>query len=172
MEWDLASEVLLHFYHSLYVMQLPSGSLSIFSDLICILLLWLWKSLLKLLLTAEWGKKTLLRGILKEWYVYRCLYKGLSREWREIKIYLTDTFSPELNIIIPVTKRISRSPPPPPRRWNRQPPGLGWPPNSWDGRGSSREGAGAGVHHRQQEHLPRRQERSDPRRTQARYSSD
>lgn len=39
MELDLASEVLLHFYHSLYVMQLPSGSLSICSELICILLL-------------------------------------------------------------------------------------------------------------------------------------
>lgn len=56
-------------------------------------------------------------------------------------------------------------------RRNRQPPGPGWPPTPWDGWGSRWEGPGAGVRHCQQEHLPRRQERSDSWRTPTRYSN-
>lgn len=59
----------------------------------------------------------------------------------------------------------------PPLRWNGQPPGPGWPPTPWDGRRPCREGPGAGVHHRQQEHLSRGQERSDSWRTPTRYST-
>lgn len=95
----------------------------------------------------------------------KCEWRGKGNLSRLLIINSAESPSPLL--LLPAPPPL----PPPPLRRNRRPPGLGWPVTSRDGQGSGWAGPGAGVHHRQQEHLPGRQERPHSRRTQARNTN-